>query len=163
MLEIVAAVADNGVIGNRNKLPWYIKADMQHFRKLTLNKPVIMGRRTYDSIGMPLPKRTNIVLTQCFDDLTDTCYIFDDISQAKLFAELDVTAMVIGGATIYKQLLPLCSKLHLTRVHLSPEGDTYFPKFEHMFELVNKEPHSECGINFDFEEWDFRPPNRGSL
>ena len=153
MLEIVAAVADNGVIGVDNKLPWHIKADMQHFRELTLHKPVIMGRRTYDSIGMPLPERTNIVLTQCFDGLTDTCYIFDDISQAKIFAEIDTSAMVIGGATIYRQLLPYTSRLHLTRVHLSPEGDTYFPNFEDRFELTSSEPHTENGIDFDFEMW----------
>lgn len=160
MLEIIAAVADNGVIGVDNKLPWHIKADMQHFRELTINKPVIMGRRTFNSIGKPLPKRINIVMSQGGDYITaaryafnDDIYVFEDIRQAQLFARLDTTVAVAGGATIYRQLLPYTSRLHLTRVHLSPEGDTYFPNFEDRFELVSSEPHSENGIDFDFEMW----------
>ncbi len=150
---MIVAVADNGVIGANNKLPWHIKADMQHFRELTLNKVVIMGRRTFTSIGRPLPERTNIVLSKRFGGF-DNCYWFDNDKQARIFAELDTPAMVIGGASVYRQFLPWCTKLHLTRVHLKPEGDTFFPEFEHLYEIQDAYSMSEDGIRFEFETWE---------
>lgn len=155
MLEAIVAVADNDVIGLDNGIPWYIKADMKHFKELTLNKAVIMGSRTYESIGKALPNRTNIILSSSFPELSyPHCYICDSAHFLKVFSEIDTPTMVIGGASVYQALLPWCSKLHLTRVHLEPEGDTYFPAYKHLFKLVNKESHCENNINFDFETWE---------
>jgi dihydrofolate reductase len=132
-LVLVAAVADNGVIGRAGGLPWRLKSDLQHFRALTLGHPVVMGRRTYQSIGRPLPGRTNIVISR------DGAFAAPGILVASaLDAALDAArgdalrrgvdaAMVIGGADIYAQAMPLASRLEITRVHAEPPGDALFP------------------------------------
>lgn len=156
MLELIIAVADNGVIGNKNRLPWHLSRDMQHFKKLTLNKNIIMGRRTFESIGKPLPFRKNIVVTRQTLAPQDNLRTIKSLNLAiGLFAnsKRNYDATVIGGAEIYKQLLPYCQVLHLTRVHLKPAGDAYFPKFEHLFRLEHSEQCYSDGINFDFETW----------
>ncbi|NEW87955.1 dihydrofolate reductase [Rhodopseudomonas sp. WA056] len=135
-IVLVVAVADNGVIGKGNAIPWRLKSDLQRFKQLTLNKPVIMGRKTYQSIGRPLPGRTNIVVTR------DPCFTARGVVVASSFDGAEQIARgdalrraateiaVIGGAEIYAYWLPRATRLELTEVHARPEGDTCFPAID---------------------------------
>jgi dihydrofolate reductase len=124
-MEIVVAAAENDVIGRRNELPWRLPADLRRFKALTLGKPVLMGRRTYQSIGRPLPGRLNLVLSRSADFSAEGCTIVADLKAARRAAAGEI--MVIGGAEIYRQCLPSTSRIHLTLVHTRVEdGDTFF-------------------------------------
>jgi|SRR6056297_363068 len=129
MISIVAALAKNGVIGKDNQLPWGIKKDMKRFKKLTLKKPVIMGRKTYKSIGKPLPDRINIILTRKKNLEIPGCKTFNSIKKVLEFTKEFEETFVIGGASIYKQFLPLTKKMYLTIIDKEFEGDTYFPDY----------------------------------
>jgi dihydrofolate reductase len=115
------------VIGRRNQLPWHLPADLRHFKSLTLGKPVLMGRKTYESIGKALPGRTNIVLSRSEDFAPGDCVVVKTLGDARIAAGAQAALMVIGGAEIYRQCLPLASRIHLTLVHTRIEdGDTFF-------------------------------------
>lgn len=126
-IAFVVAIAENGVIGDRGALPWRLSDDLKWFRQITMGKPVIMGRKTFESVGKPLPGRRNIVVTR------DEAWRADGVERAvnpnvALDLAGDVEEVcVIGGAEIYRALLPLCDRLYLTRVDAAPEGDTRFP------------------------------------
>jgi dihydrofolate reductase len=130
---LVVAVAENGVIGRDNQLPWRIRSDLKFFKSVTLNKPVVMGRKTYRSIGKPLPGRTNIVITRQQDFAAPGILVAPGIDQALSAARGDAlrrgadAIAVIGGTEIFAQTLPLADRLILTLVHANPPGDTYFP------------------------------------
>ncbi len=126
-LELVVAVAENDVIGRGNQLPWHLPADLRHFKSLTLGKPVLMGRKTYQSIGKALPGRMNIVLSRSTDFSPTDCTVVTTLEAAGAAAGGQAALMVIGGAEIYRQCLPLASRIHLTLVHTQIEdGDTMF-------------------------------------
>ncbi len=132
-LILVVAVAENGVIGCDNQLPWRIKSDLKFFKTVTMNKPVVMGRKTYASIGKPLPGRTNIVITRQTDFEAPGLLIAPGIDQALSAARGDAlrrgadAIAVIGGTEIFAQTLPMAHRVILTLVHAKPPGDTYFP------------------------------------
>ncbi len=161
-LTLIAAVAENGVIGYRNALPWRVPADLRYFKSATLGKPILMGRRTWDSIGRPLPGRTNIVLTR------DPGWARDGVLSATTMTaaiELAVGAtspapeelMVIGGEEIYRIAEPVAARMLLTEIHARPEGDAFFPTFDTgHWERVSCEPHlagAENSHDFSFCEW----------
>jgi len=124
-MEIVVAAAENDVIGRRNELPWRLPADLRRFKALTLGKPVLMGRRTYQSIGRPLPGRLNLVLSRSADFSPEGCTVVAGLEEARRAAAGEI--MVIGGAQIYEQCMPFTSRIHLTLVHTRVEdGDTFF-------------------------------------
>lgn len=125
-LELVVAVAENDVIGRGNRLPWHLPADLRHFKFLTMGKPVLMGRKTYQSIGKALPGRKNIVLSHSVDFSPSDCTIVTTLDAARTAATGEAALMVIGGAEIYRQCLPLADRIHLTLVHARIEGDTLF-------------------------------------
>jgi dihydrofolate reductase len=126
-LELVLAVAENDVIGRGNRLPWHLPADLRHFKSLTLGKPILMGRRTYESIGKALPGRVNIVLSRSAEFAPGDCVVVDTLDAARIAAEPQRALMVIGGAEIYRQCLSTASRIHLTLVHTRIEdGDTEF-------------------------------------
>jgi dihydrofolate reductase len=126
-LELVLAVAENDVIGRGNRLPWRLSADLRRFKALTLGKHVLMGRRTYESIGKALPGRTNLVLTRSADFDAADCTIVGTLDDARRVAGAESALMVIGGAEIYRQCLGLATRIHLTLVHTSVmDGDTVF-------------------------------------
>ncbi|MEP6885954.1 MAG: dihydrofolate reductase [Gammaproteobacteria bacterium] len=126
-LELVLAVAENDVIGRGNQLPWHLPADLRHFKTLTMGKPVLMGRKTYESIGKALPGRENIVLSRSADFSPDDCTVVTTLDAARAAARGQAALMVIGGAEIYRQCLPLANRIHLTLVHTRIEnGDTLF-------------------------------------
>jgi dihydrofolate reductase len=126
-LELVLAVAENDVIGRGNLLPWHLPADLRHFKSLTFGRPVLMGRKTYESIGKALPGRQNIVLSRSPDFAPRDCVVVKTLQEARLAAGAQSALMVIGGAEIYRQCLPLASRIHLTLVHARiDDGDTTF-------------------------------------
>jgi dihydrofolate reductase len=126
-VELVLAVAENDVIGRGNQLPWRLSADLRRFKSLTLGKHVLMGRRTYESIGKALPGRTNLVLTRSADFDAADCTIVSTLDDARSAASAESVLMVIGGAEIYRQCLGLATRIHLTLVHTSiAGGDTFF-------------------------------------
>jgi len=127
-LSIVVAVAANGVIGRDNELPWHLPADLRQFRQTTMGKPILMGRRTYESIGRPLPGRTNIVITRDEGYSAEGCVVVHSIEAAMLAAAPAEEIMVIGGAEFYRQVLPYTDTIYLTRIHEDFEGDTFFPE-----------------------------------
>ena len=140
-ISIIAALADNGVIGAAGKIPWHISDDLKRFKRLTLGHPIVMGRKTYDSLGKPLPGRRNLVLTrgpaipgvECFSDLT--------VALAACESE---TVFIIGGAEVYRQALPLATTLLLTHVHRLVEGDTKFPEYDSSrWQEVGREEHAD--------------------
>jgi dihydrofolate reductase len=125
-LELVIAVAENDVIGRGNQLPWHLPADLRHFKSLTVGKPVLMGRKTYESIGKALPGRMNIVLSRSPAFSPRDCVAVKTLHEARAAAGQS-TLMVIGGAEIYRQCLTLASRIHLTLVHAQiDDGDTVF-------------------------------------
>jgi len=128
-ISIIVAVAENGVIGGGNKLLWDIPADMRRFREATKGHAVIMGRKTFVSIGRPLPGRRNIVISRDGALKIDGCSVVTSLSDALALAEQsgESEAFVIGGGQIYEQALPLTDRVYLTRVHAMFEGDTFFP------------------------------------
>jgi dihydrofolate reductase len=127
---LVAALADNRVIGRDNRLPWHLPADLRHFRALTLGKPVIMGRRTHLSLDRPLPDRHNIVLTRQVDFCAVGCTVVHSTTEALAVAAPAPVVMVIGGAAVYAEFFPLAQRLYLTWVHGNFPGDAYFPAWD---------------------------------
>jgi dihydrofolate reductase len=126
-MEFVVAAAENDVIGRRNQLPWRLPADLRHFKALTLGKPVLMGRKTYESIGRALPGRMNLVLSRSPQFGPADCTVVGDIDAARRAAGAQSVIMVIGGAQIYRECLPFASRIHLTLVHeIIEDGDAFF-------------------------------------
>jgi dihydrofolate reductase len=126
-LVLVVAVAANGVIGRNGSLPWHLPADLKHFKALTIGQPVLMGRRTYESIGKALVDRPNIVLTRNLCWEAPRVIVVHTLEAAIERARPAPELMVIGGADIFSMCLPVCSRIELTRVHADVEGDTFFP------------------------------------
>lgn len=147
-LVLVAAIADNGVIGSDNRLIWRLKTDLKRFRQLTTGCPVVMGRKTFLSIGKPLPGRQTIVLTRDRGFAAEGVHVAHGLDEAlllaqRLGAEMGAHAVIIGGGTeIYAQMLALADRLELTRVHAAPAGDATFPAWdENAFAEVARADH----------------------
>jgi dihydrofolate reductase len=149
---MVAAVAENGVIGRAGDIPWSIPEDLRHFRATTRDNTVVMGRATYDSIGHPLPYRTNVVVTRDPGWRSDGVLVASGVEDALAQAQdLDGDVMVIGGAQIYALAMPLATHQVLTEVHAAPEGDTYYPDFDRS---QWRETAREAHEGFDFVWWE---------
>jgi len=130
IISFVVAMGKNRVIGKDNSLPWSLPADMKHFKDLTTGKPIIMGRKTFESIGKPLPNRTNIIITRDQAYKAEGCIVVNSIDAALLAVEGNEEVMVIGGAQIYKEFLPKANKIYLTIIETDFEGDAYFPEYD---------------------------------
>lgn len=128
--SLVVAVARNGVIGRDNRLPWRLPDDLAYFKRVTMGHPVVMGRRTWQSIGKPLPGRTNIVVTHDPRLEAPGCVVAHSLEEAWRAAEGADEACVIGGTTLFAETLPVADVIHLTEVEADVEGDTYFPDFD---------------------------------
>jgi dihydrofolate reductase len=156
-ISLIAAVARNGVIGAGNALPWRLPEDLRRFKALTLGHPVIMGRKTYESIGRPLPGRRNIVVTRNAGFSADGCE-----TAASIEAAIDACAgttdeiFIIGGAQIYAAALPRAERLHLTEVRADFAGDAHFPAFDrgHWRETWRERHRTEAGLEFDFATYE---------
>ena len=129
-LSLIVAAGERNEIGKDGRMPWHLPADLKHFKEVTLGKPVIMGRRTHESIGKALPGRRNIVVTRNAGYTADGCEIAHSLREALELAGNAAEIMVIGGAAIYREALPLAERIYLTRVAGQFEADTYFPAFD---------------------------------
>ncbi len=123
-ISLICAASQNGVIGKDNRLPWRLPADLKRFKQLTLNHPVIMGRKTYESIGKALPGRTNVIVTRQKDFKAQDCRVAHSLEEALRLCKGDEEVFVIGGASLYEEALKRASKIYLTRIHHDFEGDT---------------------------------------
>lgn len=135
ILSLIVAMDENRVIGNKNKIPWNLPADLRHFRRITMDTVVIMGRKTFESIGKPLDGRQNVIITRDESfQAPQGCVVVHSVEDALAFADSESAksydVMVIGGEEIYRQFLPLVEIMHITFVHDSFEGDSYFPEYE---------------------------------
>ncbi len=150
MINIIVAVAKNGVIGDKNSLLWHIREDMVHFRTLTSGHPVIMGRKTYDSIGRPLPKRTNVVVTRDTELQIEGCTMAHSLEEAIALFDPQEEIFIIGGAQIYAQALSLAHRIYLTVVERDYQGDTSFPEIDYsVWRQTSREDFSR-GETFEY-------------
>lgn len=130
MISLIAAMGRNRVIGQNNTLPWRLPADMRHFRRVTLGKPVLMGRKTFESLGRPLAGRTNIIITRDTTYAAPDCRVVHSVDEALMAASGSDEIMVLGGADIFAQFLPHAARLYLTCVHGDFDGDAFFPPYD---------------------------------
>jgi dihydrofolate reductase len=132
IVSLIVAVSENGVIGKQGGIPWHLPEDLKLFKQTTMGHTLIVGRKTYESIGRPLPGRNMIVLTRQQDYQAEGCQVVDGVEQALAMAELqgENEAFIAGGAQVYAQALPLAERIYWTQVHAEVEGDTTFPDFE---------------------------------
>lgn len=154
-ISLIVAMAENSVIGRNNQLPWYLPEDLRYFKKTTLGKPIIMGRKTFESIGKALPGRTNIVISRQPDlSLPEGVRKVSSIDEALEVAEAVCLidgmdeVMVIGGEQIYQLFMPKATTVYLTKVYADVEGDAYFTGFdESQWQLISEEKHQASGSN----------------
>lgn len=159
-VSVIAALAKNRVIGIENRLPWRLPEDLAHFKALTLNHPILMGRKTFESLGRPLPGRTNIVITRNADYRRDGCLVADSIPAAIALCEDADEVFFIGGAELYAQVIPLADRLYLTEVDIDAQGDAWFPDYDRSaFREVSRELHT--GVKGDALQFDFVVYERG--
>ncbi|MCF7717366.1 type 3 dihydrofolate reductase [Aeromonas jandaei] len=158
-ISMIAAMAHDRVIGKDNQMPWHMPADLAHFKRVTLGKPVLMGRKTFESIGRPLPGRRNLVISRNPGYQADGIEVVGSVEAAlALLADNEVAeVMVIGGGHLYAELLPKADCLYLTRIELMVEGDTRFPAFaDEQWQCVEREVHQADEKNphpYSFETW----------
>jgi dihydrofolate reductase len=159
-IAIIAAVARNGVIGRRNRMPWHLPEDLKRFRGLTLGHAVIMGRRTFESIGKPLGGRNNIVVTRSLDWTGSGCHAARSIETALAAVHEREDAFVIGGAEIYALALPFARRLYITEIERDFEGDAFFPEFDRSrWREVSRESRvlgGTAGFSYHFVAYDLR-------
>ena len=153
MITIVVAMGKNREIGVDNQLLWHLPKDLKHFKELTSGHPIIMGRKTYESIGKPLPNRTNIVISGKNDWFEEGILIVGSIKEALKFAKkIDENVFVIGGGTIYVQTIDLADQLEITLVNDTIEADTYFPKID---EQIWQKTQETCHEKDEKNQYDF--------
>jgi len=130
LISAIVAMSENRVIGFENRLPWHLPADLQYFKQVTQGKPILMGRKTHESIGRPLPNRENIILTRDKTFHAPGCTIVHSIESALANLPNQSELIVIGGAELYRQTLPLIQRLYLTIIHQAFAGDAFFPEID---------------------------------
>jgi dihydrofolate reductase len=157
IISIIVAVAKNGVIGHDQQIPWYLPADLKYFRQKTLNHWVLMGRKCYESIGRPLPKRTNVVITRnpffIGTGVMTVHSIEEALHEARIQGQKEV--FIIGGGEIYRQTQPFWNRIYLTEVDIEPVGDVFFPKINEteweIMEVVTHEPDAKNEFRYTFK------------
>ena len=161
MISIIVAVSTNNVIGTQGELPWRLSDDLKNFKAVTMGKPIIMGRKTWESIGRPLPGRQNIVITRQPGFQAEGCDVVMSIEGGIVAAGDVEEVMVIGGSQVYDLALPVAERLYLTRVHAEIEGDAFFPEIDETeWRLIIDEPHNADENNeysYSFRELTRRP------
>ena len=154
-LSIIVAVAENRVIGRDGSLPWHISEDLKRFKRITLGHPIIMGRKTYESIGRPLPGRRNIVISRHSAYCADGCDVAGSLDSALAMVGGEEEVFCIGGAEVYREALPRADRMYLTRVLQTVDGDVRFPEWdEKSWKLVDSEAGKTTNIEYRFEIWE---------
>lgn len=149
-ISMIAAMANQRVIGLGNKMPWHLPADLKFFKQNTTGKPVIMGRKTFQSIGAPLPNRTNIIITNDKTYYADNITVVHGIQEALAVAQGAEEVMIIGGQTIYEQFLPMTHELYLTKIDLDINGDAFFPNYQEVAKWQVNWSEKHLGPPYDF-------------
>lgn len=150
-IALIAAVAKNGVIGIDNHLPWHLSLDLKYFKQTTLNQAILMGRKTFESLGQALPQRHNIVMTRNQAWRAEGCDVVHSMEQALNLLPKDEKMFVIGGEEIFKIAFAHATDLYLTEIHQDFSGDVFFPHYEKSdWQEVSRSPQMENGIHFDF-------------
>lgn len=148
MISLIVAVSANGVIGRGGELPWHLSDDLKRFKQLTLGKPIVMGRKTFESIGRALPGRQNIVLTRQSEFAADDCDVVSSIDAAIAASSDAGEIVVIGGSEIYKLFLPLAERIYMTRVHIDVDGEVRFPELDdELWQETERENHDADDLN----------------
>lgn len=159
-ISLISAMAKNRIIGKANKMPWHLPADLKHFKTVTMSKPILMGRKTYQSIGRPLPGRKNVVISRNPNFQAEGCEVVDSIEGALELLKNDAEIMIIGGGFLYSQCINKADKLFLTFIDLEVEGDTQFPDYQHLeLNEVSREKHLSDDkniYNYEFVEYQIR-------
>ncbi len=154
IISIIVAMAENRVIGRDGDLPWHISEDLKRFKHLTIGHTIIMGRKTHESIGRPLPKRRSIIISRQADYAADGVEVAQSLDAAVEMAASDEEAFVIGGSSIYAAALPLADRLYVTRVHAEVAGDVFFPDFDtddwQQIEASPKQTDEKSGLTYSF-------------
>ncbi|MCF7519920.1 type 3 dihydrofolate reductase [Pseudoalteromonas sp. L21] len=154
-ISMIAAMANNRIIGQDNQMPWHLPADLQHFKQVTMAKPVIMGRKTFESIGRPLPGRQNIIISRNAQYKAEGIEVVTSPEAALALVKGEDEVMIIGGGNIYQQFLAQAERLYLTFIDLDVEGDTQFPDYENVadwtiVEQEQKQPDNKNPYSYTF-------------
>ncbi|HET7651265.1 MAG TPA: dihydrofolate reductase [Gammaproteobacteria bacterium] len=148
MLSLIVAAGENNEIGKDGAMPWHLPADLRHFKAVTLGKPVIMGRHTWESIGKPLPQRRNIVVTRDKTWFAQGCEVAHSVPEALVMAAGEPEIMLIGGGQLYREALPRAQRIYLTRVHGTFDADTFFPPLDmNQWQETVRETHPADAAN----------------
>ncbi len=155
-LSLIVAMARNRTIGIDNTLPWHLPEDLKHFKALTMGHHIIMGRKTYESIGRPLPGRTTVIVTRNRDYLMEGCLIANSLDDAIKLASVDTEAFCVGGANLYVQMLPRADRLYITEIQADYAGDAHFPEIDRqVWRETGRESHlGQSGLAYDFVVYD---------
>lgn len=155
-LSLIVAMARNRVIGINNTLPWHLPEDLKHFKNLTMGHHIIMGRKTYDSIGRPLPGRTTVIVSRDPGYTMAGCLVAHSLDEAVKLSEGDDEAFFVGGTSLYEQALPLADRLYITEIQADYAGDAHFPEFDqtHWRETSRDRQVSAGGLAYDFVVYD---------
>lgn len=152
-ISIIAAMANNRVIGLNNRIPWHLSADLKRFKAITMSSPILMGRKTFESIGKPLPGRTNIIISRNAHYKQAGCQVFNDMEIAiDKACQLSGEIFVIGGSDLYRAVLPRAQALYITEVHKNFSGDTFFPKIDvnEWMELEREDIRDDPNVDFNY-------------
>lgn len=152
LISIIVAVAENGVIGKAGKVPWHLRTDLKRFKTLTMGHHLLMGRKTYESIGSPLPGRINIVISRTRQTSQENLIWVQSINEGLLIAwqSGEEELFVIGGSQIYAATLPITQKIYMTRVHAKPDGDTFFPEFDETMWTITEQQYFPADEENDY-------------
>jgi len=150
-VSIIAAISENHVIGQGKSLPWHLSADMKHFKRLTMGKPVVMGRKTFQTLDKPLSGRKNIILTRQGEYAVPGCTVVHSLEEALEAAEGAEEVMIAGGAAVYRLALPVTDRMYLTLIHASFPGDTFFPTWNRQeWREIEREDHIDTDEQYNY-------------
>jgi dihydrofolate reductase len=151
-ISLIVAMASNRAIGLNNQMPWHLSADLKKFKKITMGSPILMGRKTYESIGRPLPGRTNIIISRNPSYSQPGCLVFNDINEALESCRDAKEVFVIGGSDLYKSMLPIADTLYLTLIHKEFPGDTFFPEIDadQWVEVEREDVQDDPDVEFSY-------------
>jgi len=142
MISIIVAIGENRVIGKNNQLIWHLPADLKRFKQLTMGHAMIMGRKTFDSIGKALPGRTTVIITRQKDYKKENCLVAESLEKAIALCKNDPEIFIIGGAQVFEKAIPITDKIYLTQIHQSFDGDVFFPGLEkEKWKIESREDH----------------------